>query len=106
MVWYMGKRTSVYLTADDLARIEAAGSPSLQVLIREGLASREQAEVTVAHAPPAGEVVWEGTGAGGGRVRVIDTGEGPPECPPHPSGRVIKGFCGACGRPVGDERVA
>lgn len=27
------------------------------------------------------------------------------QCPPHPKGRVTKGFCGACARPVGDEAV-
>ena len=27
------------------------------------------------------------------------------QCPPHPKGRVTKKFCGACGRPVGDEAV-
>lgn len=30
----------------------------------------------------------------------------PGQCPPHPKRRVLKGLCGACGRPVGSERVA
>ena len=30
----------------------------------------------------------------------------PASCPPHPKARVLKGLCGACGRQVGDERVA
>ena len=30
----------------------------------------------------------------------------PKACPPHPKRRVIRGFCGACGRSVGDEKTA
>jgi hypothetical protein len=30
----------------------------------------------------------------------------PKGCPPHPKRRVVKALCGACGRNVGDEKVA
>jgi hypothetical protein len=30
----------------------------------------------------------------------------PKACPPHPKRRVIRGFCGACGRSIGDEKTA
>ena len=48
-MWYMteGKRTSVYLTPDDLDRIKASGSPPLIALIRDGLASREQVAMNI-----------------------------------------------------------
>lgn len=29
-----------------------------------------------------------------------------PSCPPHPKRRVVKGYCGACGRNVGFEKLA
>jgi hypothetical protein len=30
----------------------------------------------------------------------------PKACPPHPKRRVIRGFCGACGRSIGEEKTA
>lgn len=39
----MGRRTSIYLTATDMARIRAVGDPPLSELLRAGLAVLEAA---------------------------------------------------------------
>jgi hypothetical protein len=75
-----GKRVSVSLTSEDVAALEAAGLTPLAA-IRLGVGA------ATAKAWPA-------------------RGKAAAMCPPHPARRVIKGFCGACGRQVAGERVA
>ena len=76
-------RTSVYLNKERQAAVEASGLTLLDIIDR-GLASL----------PPEHPLA-------GRRTRRDSS-----QCPPHPKGRVTKGFCGLCGHQVGTEKIA
>jgi hypothetical protein len=78
-------RTSIYLNKDRQAAVEASGLSLLDIIDR-GLASVE------AFGPPPAPTTSRAV-----TVR--------PACPPHPRGRVTKGFCGRCGRQTEGEKI-
>ncbi len=66
--------------------------------------------VTASEMVPAGAAMFQAPGEGRVVVPVpepVDHSTVPAAqsgiCPPHPKGRVHKGFCGLCGRQVGDD---
>lgn len=79
-----GRRTSVYLTEDLAAAVDALGVP-LPDLIREAVAARTGTRPVIrtpAQVPA--------------QVPAQPSRPGTADCP-HPEGRVIKGLCNACG---------
>lgn len=77
-----GKRSSVYLTADDLKRIEDAGSPSLATLIREALDHRSGSGPGDPVQPAAQDVLARAgrSGSGCGHPKQRRDGKNPHLC--------------------------
>lgn len=107
----MGKKTSVYLSAEQAEILSAAGMSTAQALAIGVEAVRTGARVVSvitgleARVPEAGKTVPVP------RKRTVVSPEAAaevedawaavlsPPCP-HPKARVLKGFCNACGKPV------
>jgi hypothetical protein len=86
----MGHRTSVYLSNEAESLLKFCGNPPLGELIVEACTARLSAEAEAGY--PV-EKMKQRKGASA------------PLCPPHPKGRVTKGFCGLCGHQVGTGKI-